>query len=504
MSKPLEGKLEGSYLFMFRPGFHFSVPSNWMNDPNGLVYYEGEYHLFYQHHPYSTDWGTMHWGHAVSPDLVHWEDKPIALFPDEHGTIFSGSCVVDWNNSSGFFAEGTHGLVAIFTQHDTYPESGQPRQRQSLAYSSDKGETWSFYSGNPVLSEPSLIDFRDPKVFWHSPSSHWVMVLAAGDRIQLYNSRNLSQWQLASEFGAGEGSHQGVWECPDLFELPVDGGEGTKWVLIVSSGGAHDDPIGSHTQYFIGEFDGISFVNDHSPELVRRLDHGRDQYAGVTYSDIPDEDGRRILIGWMTNLRYAGNTPTGAWRGAMTLPRVLTLETVEGQIVLKQLPVDELLGLREGAEAWSKATVSADAPLEVDLKSELLELELEADISSGQELLIKIQSSETEACATVIGYNPASQWLFIDRIHSGRTDVHPEFAVKHGAPLAAKNDKIKLRVLVDRSAVEVYGNDGIVVMTDLIFPTSPINHLWLGTDGGPAELTSLKLYTLKSLREAYS
>ncbi|MBU5670342.1 glycoside hydrolase family 32 protein [Paenibacillus brevis] len=487
---------------MFRPGFHFSVPSNWMNDPNGLVYYEGKYHLFYQHHPYSTDWGTMHWGHAASDDLVHWEDKPIALFPDEHGTIFSGSCVVDWHNSSGFFAEGTHGLVAIFTHNDTYPGSGQPRQRQSLAYSSDKGETWSFYSGNPVLSEPTLIDFRDPKVFWHSPSSHWVMVLAAGDRIQLYRSENLRDWKLASEFGAGEGSHRGVWECPDLFELPVDDGERTKWVLIVSVGGDQDCPEGSHTQYFIGEFDGIRFVNDYSPEHVLRLDQGRDHYAGVTYSDIPDADGRRILIGWMTNLRYAGNTPTGTWRGAMTLPRVLTLVTVEGEIVLKQSPVHELMQLRNGAANWNDITVSAEVPLEVDTETELLELEIEMDISSDQELQVKVQSSQ--ACETIIGYDPGSQRLFIDRTHSGHIDVHPDFAIKHNAPLAPKNGKIKLQLWVDRSAVEVYANDGIVVMTDLIFPISPVNRLWIGTNAGPVLLTSLKLHTLESLRDADS
>lgn len=303
----------------FRPGFHFSPPTSWANDPNGLVYYEGSYHLFYQYHPYSNKWGPMHWGHAISEDLIHWQHAPIALFPDEHGAIFSGCCVVDWNNSSGLFKD-SHGLVAIFTHADIHPETGQPRQRQSLAYSSDKGQTWQKYNGNPVLAENDLIDFRDPKVFWHAQSKRWIMAIVAGDHVRFYASDNLREWSLTGKFGREEGSHDGVWECPDLFQLPADDTGRSKWVLIISIGDNPNCPEGSRTQYFIGEFDGKTFINDNPSDHILWLDYGRDNYAGVTWSDIPEQDGRRVIIGWMSNWKYANETPTYSWRGAMTLP----------------------------------------------------------------------------------------------------------------------------------------------------------------------------------------
>ncbi|ETT62483.1 PfkB family carbohydrate kinase [Paenibacillus sp. FSL H8-0457] len=480
----------------FRPGIHFSPPSHWMNDPNGLVYYEGEYHLFYQHHPFSNKWGPMHWGHAVSHDLIHWQHEPIALFPDEHGAIFSGCCVVDFNNSSGFFA-GAHGLVAIFTHADTSPETGQPRQRQSLAYSSDKGRTWHKYEGNPVLTEPDLVDFRDPKVFWHAQSERWIMTIVAGDHVRFYGSENLRDWSFTGEFGREEGSHDGVWECPDLFELPIDDSGRSKWVLVISIGDNPSSPEGSRTQYFIGEFDGNTFINDNSPDHIMWLDHGRDNYAGVTWSDLPEQDGRRVIIGWMSNWKYANETPTGAWRGAMTLPRVLSLTHRDEGIVLTQMPVGEIEQLRKESWDWNMLTVAPEFPYVLKMKDDLLEIEADIDIRSAGEVYIKMQSSGQSE--TSIGYDPVRQWLFIDRSKSGMTDFHASFACKHGARLVPDNGKIRLRIWLDRNAVEVYANEGLVALTDQIFPDAPINELSISTESGQVVLNSLHVHALQSI-----
>ncbi|OKP89846.1 PfkB family carbohydrate kinase [Paenibacillus sp. P32E] len=481
----------------FRPGFHFSPPSNWANDPNGLVYYEGSYHLFYQYHPYSNKWGPMHWGHAISEDLVHWQHEPIALFPDEHGAIFSGCCVVDWNNSSGLF-EDSHGLIAIFTHADTSPVTGQPRQRQSLAYSSDKGQTWKKYAGNPVLAEEDIVDFRDPKVFWHPQSKRWVMVLVAGDRAKFYGSENLREWSLTGEFGKEEGSHDGVWECPDLFELPIDDTGLSKWVLLISIGDHPSCPEGSRTQYFIGEFDGNTFINDNPADHILWLDYGRDNYAGVTWSDIPEQDGRRVIIGWMSNWKYANETPTGSWRGAMTLPRVLSLTKQSGNVSLSQMPVREIEQLRKESMGWKGITVTSASSFIQKMNEDLLEIEADIDISSGAEVHIRLKSSGRSEI--VIGYDPVQQWLFIDRSNSGVTDFHPAFANKHGARRVSKNGKIKLQIWLDRNAVEVYADHGLVTLTDQIFPDAPIEKVEVSTQSGQAVLDSLQIHILKSIQ----
>lgn len=480
----------------FRPGFHFSSPAGWANDPNGLVYYEGSYHLFYQHHPYSNTWGPMHWGHAVSQDLIHWEHAPIALFPDEHGAIFSGCCVVDWKNSSGLF-EDSHGLVAVFTHADTHPETGQPRQRQSLAYSRDKGQTWLLYDGNPVLAESELIDFRDPKVFWHAQSGQWVMVIVAGDHARFYTSGNLRDWSLTGEFGRGEGSHDGVWECPDLFQLPVDDTGCSKWVLIISIGDNPNCPEGSRTQYFIGEFDGKTFINDNPADHILWLDYGRDNYAGVTWSDIPEQDGRRIIIGWMSNWKYANETPTGSWRGAMTLPRALSLTSVAGKVVLTQMPVREAEQLRKESKRWDGIAVTPSSPFVQKLNEDLVEIEADIHIQSGEEVHIGLKSSGRGE--VVIGYDPVQQWLFIDRSNSGVTEFHPSFACKHGAKMEATNGRMKLQIWLDRNAVEVYAANGLVVLTDQIFPEAPVEAVEISTKSGHIVLDSLQIHMLNSV-----
>jgi fructan beta-fructosidase len=481
----------------FRPGFHFSPPSNWANDPNGLVFYEGSYHLFYQHHPYGNKWGPMHWGHAVSKDLVRWEHAPIALFPDEHGAIFSGCCVVDWNNSSGLF-EDSHGLVAIFTHADAHPETGQPRQRQSLAYSKDKGRTWHKYEGNPVLVEEELPDFRDPKVFWHSPSKRWMMTIVAGDHARFYASANLREWSLTGEFGREEGSHDGVWECPDLFQLTVDDTGQAKWVLVISIGDHPDCPEGSRTQYFIGEFDGQTFMNDNPADHVLWLDYGRDNYAGVSWSDVPEQDGRRIIIGWMSNWKYANETPTGSWRGAMTLPRTLSLTSNDGQILLTQMPVRETEQLRKQSSSWKAITVTPETPFIQQTNHDLIEMDVELDVSAGEEVCIHLKSSGQSEI--VIGYDPVKEWLFIDRSQSGATDFHPLFACRHGAHLTAANGPLRLQVWLDRNAVEVYANNGLVALTDQIFPDAPLETIQVSAKSGQVVLNSLHIHTLDAVQ----
>src|SRR5258708_21350232 len=321
---------------LYRPQFHFSPAANWTNDPNGLIYYKGEYHLFYQYHPFSMVWGPMHWGHAVSPDLIHWTQLPIALYPDELGRIFSGSAVADVNNTSGMLPGG--GLVAIFTYHKSV--NGERQESQGMAYSADNGRTWTKYAGNPVIPAGGK-DFRDPKVFWHAESGRWVLVLAAGDRLKLYTSPDLIHWTFASDFGVHQGAHTGVWECPDMFPLKVDGQ--TKWVVLTSLDGA---PAGGRgTQYFIGSFDGKTFTNENSPTVTLWMDFGRDNYAGITYNNEPD--GSLVLIAWINDWTYARNIPTSPWRGAMTIPRQLELKQLADGIRLVESPVKQLESLRD-------------------------------------------------------------------------------------------------------------------------------------------------------------
>jgi fructan beta-fructosidase len=481
----------------FRPQFHFTPQSNWMNDPNGMVYYAGEYHLFYQYHPFGTTWGPMHWGHAVSTDLIHWDHLPIALAPDEYGAIFSGSAIVDWNNSTGFFNGGS-GLVAIFTHADQYPGSDRPRQRQSLAYSTDHGRTWTKYEGNPVLTEESITDFRDPKVFWHEETNKWIMILAAGDHVRIYTSPDLKTWSFASEFGIDAGSHAGVWECPDLFKLPVDGNNGHhKWVMIVSIGNESAYEEGSRTQYFIGDFDGITFTNGNPHDTVLWLDHGRDNYAGVTWSDIPNEDGRRLFLGWMSNWKYANETPTDAWRSAMTLPRELKLVDSAYGVRLVQTPVTEFEKIRQEKYSWEELMLVPERNILTDVSGDMVEIIAEFELGSATEFGFKVRKSASEE--TIIGYDAVGKSLFIDRFNSGVTDFNKFFPCKHGAPLSAKNNRIKMQIFVDWSSVEIFGNDGELAITDQIFPDPMSKGLDLYTKDGNVKLVSLVIYQLGSI-----
>lgn len=467
--------MKANYSQPYRPKFHFSPPQQWMNDPNGMVYYQGVYHLFYQHHPDSNVWGPMHWGHAVSSDLVRWENRPIALYPDEHGMIFSGSAVVDWNNTSGFGTEENPPLVAIFTYHHQEKEKAGAvdYQTQGLAYSTDGGMTWAKYAKNPVLGNPGIQDFRDPKVFWYPPNQQWVMVLAVKDHVRLYTSPNLKDWTYESEFGKTQGAHGGVWECPDLFPLVVGDTETEKWVMLLSinPGGPQG---GSATQYFIGDFDGKTFIP--ADTLTRWLDYGADNYAGVTWADIPKEDGRRLFIGWMSNWEYANQVPTYDWRSAMTLPRTLALRN---DYRLLQQPVNELTSLMDGARALPE--ISLDSTFKLGSLAPYHHQKFSLHLADTA--LFTWQLSNEEESVTLM-IDLANHRVQFNRSSSGDTAFNAVFGNPHEMPLPATEHIQTVEVFVDASSIEIFLNEGAYVMTELIFPTQPYHTLTLKNEGG--------------------
>ncbi|GLR19837.1 hypothetical protein GCM10007940_44530 [Portibacter lacus] len=594
-----------------------------MNDPNGMVYYEGEYHLFYQYYPDSTVWGPMHWGHAISEDLVHWEHLPIALFPDEHGLIFSGSAVVDWDNTTGFGVEGNPPLVAIFSYHDMEGErSGRDDyQTQGIAYSNDKGRSWTKYEGNPVIGNPGVRDFRDPKVIWHKDSKQWIMAVAALDHLKFYGSPNLKDWTYLSEFGKELGSHDGVWECPDLFPMKSDNGK-EYWVLIENMNPGNPNG-GSGTQYFIGQFDGVQFTVDEQfmkllahedaivPEgvvfesfengyenwtiegdafgestangslgsqmevsgftgkrlansfvggdqatgkikskpftvsnkainfligggnhrgrtyisllidgnVVRQtegknseqllwtgwdvtayigqeaqieivdqyegswghilideitfadqvasaarsgsvwLDAGRDNYAGVTWSDVPESDGRRIFLGWLSNWSYAQVVPTEKWRSAMTIPWSLSINHVDGIPRLVGEPIKELERL--AADEWKIVEDIAKVP-----ESGIYEIKGTSAQLDG--FSISLSNSVDEQ--VVFSYKDGN--FSFDRSKSGDTSFSPDFAGIPTTERISKNDVVSMHAYIDHSSIEIFLDNGQNVFTELFFPSS--------------------------------
>ncbi|WP_010677742.1 glycoside hydrolase family 32 protein [Bacillus timonensis] len=471
----------------YRPALHFSPKRNWMNDPNGLVYFKGEYHLFFQHNPNDSIWGPMHWGHAVSKDLIKWEELEIALSPDEHGTIFSGSAIVDWNNTSGFFPNEP-GLVAIFTHHLEDETHNPPEQSQSLAYSYDKGRTWIKYDGNPVLTHPTKVDFRDPKVFWHEESSKWVMVLATEQTISIYSSPNLTDWQFESEFGEGIGSHDGVWECPDLFELTVEHSNRKKWVLIVSIGDNPRFDSGSRTQYFVGSFDGKNFVAEHDD--VKWLDYGKDNYAGVSFSNVPKEDGRRIYLGWMSNWRYANQVPTDGWRSQMTLPRELKLRETHGNFEIVQKVVSELDKYFTNKTEIKGVTIGTNGTDNFEVDAEYAEIELIFENNNAIQYGITIH--HTEAQYTTICINSIDNALTLERKHSGKVDFSDNFFRPQMLKLN-ESKRIQLRVIIDSSSVELFINEGAKALTSLVYPDKACEGISLFASEGKVKVVHGKI-----------
>ncbi len=473
----------------FRPAYHFTPELNWMNDPNGLVYFAGEYHLFYQHNPLQNEWGHMSWGHAISKDLLHWEHLPIALHEEYNVMNFSGSAVVDTGNSSGFGTGDRSPLVAIFTGH------GQDRQTQDLAFSNDLGRTWTKYAGNPVLDVGEK-DFRDPKVFWYDPTKRWVMVvsLAVQKKVQFYESTDLKHWKLLSEFGPAGVPNKLNWECPDLFELPIEGEPGkTRWVLEADMGNGAIAG-GSGGEYFTGEFDGRRFVADSTTS--QWVDFGRDFYAPVSWSDIPASDGRRIWIGWMNNWETCLN-PTYPWRSAMSIPRELKLRRIDGKLRLCQQPVRELQQLRDKMVEVKDRKLTSES-MSIDFQGQQFEIVLEIQPESATEFGIRVLKGNEEQ--TVVGYSTKSGSMYVDRTKSGNVSFHPAFAGKHAGPLEPNaQGNIRLQILVDASSVEVFGNSGETVITDLVFPDPSSNGLELFSEGGTCRIVSCKIYGLKSV-----
>jgi fructan beta-fructosidase len=484
----------------FRPALHFTPPFGWMNDPNGMVYHEGEYHLFYQHYPDGNVWGPMHWGHAISRDLVSWEHLPIALYPDELGYIFSGSAVLDWRNSSGFGKDGKPPLVAMYTYHDMKAEKAgkQDFQSQAIAYSNDNGRTWTKYEGNPVIPNLGVRDFRDPKVIWDEAHDQWVMVLAAQDRVQFFGSSNLKDWDFLSDFGQSARNHSGVWECPELFPLTVMETGDPAWVLNVSinPGGANG---GSGTFYFPGNWDGKTFqpfreAQFSATDTVNWIDYGRDNYAGVTFSDVPD--GRRVFMGWMSNWDYANQVPTETWRSAMTVPRDLSLHATDFGTRLWQHPVEELEQLRGPVRTIGMDRLP-DGVTAIDLKDLALngafELDLTVDLvdSDAEELYLTL-SDDSGKYFYRAGYSRKTgvkNAFFTDRRFTGNTDFNPKFTPEHltVAPRWSNDGNLRIHAIFDRTSAEVFFDQGDPVMTDIFFPEEPLTKLTIEVRGSAGE-----------------
>jgi sucrose-6-phosphate hydrolase SacC (GH32 family) len=640
---------ENLYGEQFRPQLHFTPPQQWMNDPNGMVYLDGEYHLFYQYHPYGNKWGPMHWGHAVSKDMVQWQNLPIALYPDEHGTIFSGSAVVDRDNTSGLGSKTNPPLIAIFTYHNHLLET-QGRndfQTEGMAYSLDKGRTWTKYADNPVVKNPGLRDFRDPKVSWYAPGRKWIMTLAVADHASFYSSPDLKHWTHESDFGLEWGTHAGVWECPDLIEMKIDGEAMTRHVLLVSvgTGGING---GSATQYFVGDFDGHQFVldpalrdklklsaaefpagdlfedfkgdlsrwsvsgdafvtgvaglrSDHNgdaatgrmrshafrinkhfinfeigggqypgvlglqllvdgkvvrtetgndgnareplrnaswdvADLVGKLaqlevidgvatdqghvllgkiafadraasaasaaalwiDDGTDNYAGVTWSGIPQADGRHLFLGWMSNWKYAQKVPTERWRSSMTLPRELKLIRTGRGLEVHSMPVVELQKLRVRNAVVSTTKVMREVELTKSLTPNAGLLELHLNLSTHDAGTIELAFRNSNHDETIFRINQQQQRYELDRSASGRVDFDHAFAALQTAPMVGKGDKISLQIYLDRSSIEIFINQGETVISALVFPQTPYDSIAMSADK-EVTVQSGMVYELKSI-----
>ena len=465
----------------FRPTYHFSPLYGWMNDPNGMVYKDGEYHLFYQHNPYGSKWGNMHWGHAISKDLINWEHRPDAITPDALGTIFSGSAVVDTDNTAGF---GAGAIVAIYTQNSD-------RQVQSIAYSTDNGRSFTKYENNPVLTSDAR-DFRDPKVFWHKETQRWIMLLAVGQEMQIFSSSNLKDWAFESSFGEGQGAHGGVWECPDLFELPVDGTNEKKWVLLcnLNPGGPFG---GSATQYFVGTFNGKEFVNE-SPSKTKWMDWGKDHYATVTWSDAPDN--RRIAIAWMSNWQYANDVPTFQYRSPNSVPRDLSLFTVDGETYLQSAPSPELLKLRDISKKRS-FKVNGTRTIKDMIAGNEGAYEIELTIENQHADVIGFRLYNDKGEEVDMQYDMKEKKFSMDRRKSGDVGFNENFPMLTWTAIESGKDELKLRLFVDKSSVEAFVDGGRFVMTNQVFPSEPYTHIDFYSKGGAYKVDSFVIYKLK-------
>ncbi len=425
----------------YRPIYHHTPAYGWMNDPNGMFYKDGVWHLYFQHNPFGSQWENMTWGHSTSTDLVHWTFEGDPVQPDVWGAIFSGSAVVDKENTAGF---GKDAVVALYT-------SAAESQIQSMAYSTDNGKTFTKYEGNPVITS-NVPDFRDPHMFWNEDIKKWNMILAAGQHMEIYTSDNLKEWKLESSFGAEYGNHGGVWECPDLMKMKVKGTDKEKWMLIcnINPGGPFG---GSATQYFIGDFDGYKFVCDTKPEVTKWMDYGKDHYATVTFDNAPD--GRHVAIAWMSNWQYANLVPTKQYRSCNSIPRDLGLFEYDGDIYCSVLPSPEMTAARKTKKPGKAITEACE--LIVNPKRDVTIITLSND--KGEEVVMK--------------YDAKAKTFSMDRTNSGKMDFSTDFPAVTEAPTFGKISQ--LRIFIDKSSIEVFDAEGKMAMTNLVFPNKPYN-----------------------------
>ena len=429
----------------FRPTYHHTPTYGWMNDPNGMFYKDGVYHLYYQWNPYGSQWENMTWGHSSSRDLIHWEAQPTAIEADALGTIFSGSCVVDKKNDR---------VVAFYTS------AGQ-NQVQSMAVSKDNGVTFQKNPTNPILTSNDP-DFRDPKAFWNPEIQKWNLILAVGQEMRIYSSSNLKDWTYESSFGKGYGNHDGVWECPDLMKLQVRGTDKQKWMLIcnINPGGPFG---GSATQYFVGEFDGKKFTCEHKD--TRWMDYGKDHYAAVTFDNAPD--GRRIALAWMSNWQYANQVPTQQFRSANSVPRDLNLFEYKGETYCSVTPSKELLALR--GKKVKKPTQTCEIVVDTKGKAE-------------------IELSNTKGEKVIMNYDAQNHTFSMDRNKSGDTSFSEAFPFVTAAP--TYGDIHQLRIFIDNCSIEAFDAEGKMAMTNLVFPSEP--YTMIKVKGGKATIYDIK------------
>ena len=470
----------------FRPLYHHTPAYGWMNDPNGMFYKDGVYHLYFQHNPYGSTWGNLSWGHSTSTDLVNWEFQGDPVTPDAWGMIFSGSAVVDYENTAGF---GKGAVVAFYTS--ARPSQWGDSQSQSIAYSLDNGQTFTKYEGNPVLTSRDR-DFRDPKVFWYAPGKHWVMILAVGQEMQIFSSANLKKWKYESSFGAKQGSHGGVWECPDLIELPIEGTKEKRWVLIcnINPGGPFG---GSATQYFVGTFDGKKFTNE-APTETKWMDWGKDNYATVTFSNAPD--GRVVALGWMSNWQYQTVMPTLQYRGSNTIARDLSLYEQDGELLLKSAPAAEMLEARGEKRTFPSFRVKESYTINKLLEDNRGAYELEVNIKNSGASRIVLRLSNGKGERVYMHVDTQRRQFVMERSESGLTEFSRDFPAMTVAPVGDTDD-IRLRIYVDRSSIEVFGNEGEYVMTNRVFPSEPYNTLTFETVRSGFVVKELNVYKLK-------
>jgi len=489
---------------LYRPNFHFTPKKGWMNDPNGMFFLDGYYHLYFQHYPEKNVWGPMHWGHAISKDLIKWEEQPIAIYPYKEKYIFSGSAVVDTHNTSGFGIGGKAPIVAIYTLHDM--EKGKDQkldtEQQDIAYSNDGGFTYKkFDEGNPVVKNPGIRDFRDPKVSWDETHKQWIMVVAASDRDHLYASKDLKNWKFLSDFGKDLGAHESVWECPDFFSIKVQETNEIKWVLLQSLGQGSPNG-GSGTQYFVGDFDGINFkVDKNFEERIKKekavwVDYGKDNYAGVTWNNVPTSDGRRLFIGWMVSLDYGGSVPTNGWRSSMTTPREVQLIKKGNEYSLISNPVKEINKYISKTikvkTLKGKENVSVLESGKIDLTQAIINFNLK----NAKEDIYSFTLSNAIGESLTFGLNNKENYLFVDRTKAGKIDFSDKFASKiQKADLNGTQKEAFFKIILDKTSIEIFYNNGEKVMTEIFFLNQPFTSISASSKEG-IEISNLVINQL--------